>query len=52
MLPKAHTACSATDDWGDDKRRTKDATAPALTTALVWLAVPDAIFVRAHAASN
>jgi len=52
ILPRAHTACSATLSCSDDRRRTNGATAAALTTARVCCDVPDATLVRAHAASN
>lgn len=53
IFPRAHTACSQTfilDDVESSSR--KRGTAPALTTASVCCDVPDAIFVRAQAASN
>ena len=52
MLPRAHTACSATLVCSDDRRRMNGATAAALTTARVCCDVPDATLVSAHAASN
>jgi len=52
ILPRAHTACSATLVCSDDRSRMNGAMAPALTTARVCCAVPDATLVSAHAASN
>ena len=52
IFPRAHTACSHTLWWGEERSLTKLGTAPAFTTHLVWLLVPEAMFVRAQAASN
>lgn len=52
IFPSAQTACSHTLWCGEDKSLTKFGTAPAFTTNLVWLLVPEAIFVKAQAASN
>lgn len=52
MLPKAHTACSLMWGWGDMTSLMKAGMAPPSTTALVWSDVPDAMLVRAQAASN
>mmetsp|Transcript_113053 Transcript_113053/g.205978 ORF Transcript_113053/g.205978 Transcript_113053/m.205978 type:complete len:205 (-) Transcript_113053:243-857(-) len=52
MLPKAQTACSRTSSSGDSKSCTKMGKAPASTTARVCSAVPDAMFVSTHSASN
>jgi len=52
ILPRAHTACSATLACSDDRSRMNGAMAPALITALVCCDVPEAMLVRAHAASN
>ena len=43
---------SATTGWGDPNKEKNPATAAALTTALVWSNVSDAIPVIAHADSN
>ena len=51
-LPKAHTACSQTFWCGEAKRLRNSGTALASTTACVCCDVPEAMFVRAHAASN
>jgi len=52
MLPSAHTACSRTSSFGLLSSCTKIGTAPLSITCAVWSAVPEAMFVRAHAASN
>ena len=52
MLPSAHTACSRTSSLGLIRRRTKMGTAPTSMTTLVWSEVPEAMLVRAQAASN
>ncbi len=52
ILSRAQTACSATTGWGEPNKIINPATAPALTTALVWSDVPDAILVRAQAESH
>lgn len=38
--------------WGDDISETKAGTAPPAMTDFVWCEVPEAMLVRAHAASN
>ena len=43
---------SATTGWGDPNKEKNPATAAALTTALVWSNVSDAIPVIAHTDSN
>lgn len=45
-------ACSCTSSWGDDNKATKIGTEPASTTFLVCEDVPEAILVKAQAASN
>ena len=50
--PSAQTACSQTFWWGEAKRFRNSGTAFASTTACVCCEVPEAMFVRAHAASN
>lgn len=52
MLPNAHTACSCTSSIGLDKSSMKTGTAPVSMTIRVCCDVPDAILVKAHAASN
>ena len=52
MLPSAHTACSRTSSFGLESSCTKIGTAPLSMTCAVWSAVPEAMFVSAHAASN
>ena len=52
MFPKAHIACSCTSSELEDKSWTKIGTAPESMTMRVWTAVPLAILVNAHAASN
>ena len=52
MFPRAQTACSQTLAWLDSSSLTNLGTAPALTTAFVWSLVPEAMLVRAQAASN
>ena len=52
ILPKAQTACSTTSGTPQLRRRTNDGTAPCSTTARVWLEWPEAILVKAQAASN
>lgn len=52
MLPNAHTACSATLEWGEDKRYIKIGMAPASTTLLVCADDPEAILVKAQQDSN
>jgi len=44
--------CSWTSSFVLLNNRTKTGTAPASITYFVWLELPDAIFVKAHAASN
>lgn len=52
MFPRAHTAWSTT-LWSVEERSwTNIGTAPASTTVLVWWDEPEAMLVRAHAASN
>lgn len=52
IVPKAQTACSQT-VWLDEFNKFKNnGTAPAETTACVWIDVPLAILVNAQAASN
>lgn len=52
MFPRAHTACSQTFGCGDDNNLRNNGTAPECTTAIVCADVPEAMFVKAHAASN
>lgn len=52
MFPSAHTACSATLGDADLSNATNFGIAPCLTTTRVCSDVPDATFVKAHAASN
>ena len=52
MLPKAHTACSRTSSTGERRRSMKIGTAPQLMTTCVCSEVPEAMLVRAQAASN
>lgn len=52
MLPRAQTDCSQTFRFPHDRSCRKRGTAPAFTTACVCSDVPDAMLVRAHAASN
>lgn len=52
MFPRAQTACSLIWACGEEMRPMKAGTAPPWTTALVWSDVPDAMLVRAQAASN
>lgn len=52
ILPRAHTACSHTVMWGEDRSSTKGGMAPPSTTAWVCSEVPEAMLVRAQAASN
>lgn len=52
MLPSAHTACSHTFSTDEESSWMKTSTAPKDTTACVWDEVPDAMLVRAQAASN
>jgi len=52
MLPRAHTACSATCIYDEPRSCTSFGTAPCLTTVFVCSDVPDAMFVSAHEASN
>ena len=51
-LPKAQTACSQTFCWGDFNKLRNKGTALASTTAWVCCDVPEAILVKAQAASN
>jgi hypothetical protein len=52
MLPRAHTACSRTSSDGEDKSSLKMGTEPASITTLVCSEDPEAMLVRAQAASN
>lgn len=52
IFPRAQTACSLIWACGDEIRLINAGTAPPLTTALVCSDVPDAMLVRAQAASN
>lgn len=52
MFPRAQTACSLIWGWGDWTRLMKAGMAPPPTTAAVWSDVPEAMLVRAQAASN
>lgn len=52
MLPRPQTACSATFGQGEVSSATNLGTPPPFTTAFVCSVVPEATFVRAHAASN
>jgi hypothetical protein len=52
MLPRAHTACSATCIYDELRSCTNFGTAPDLTTVSVCSDVPDAMFVSAQDASN
>ena len=52
MLPSAQTACSTTSGTPQLRSRTNEGTAPCSTTARVWLEWPEAMLVRAQAASN
>ena len=52
IFPNAQIACSLTSSYGDSNNRMKMGTAPQSITVLVWWELPDAMFVRAHAASN
>lgn len=52
MLPRAQTACSLMWGCGDVTRPIKAGMAPPSTTAVVWSVVPEAMLVRAQAASN
>ena len=52
ILPSAQTAWSTTFMCSEESSFTNMGTAPASTTALVWWDVPEAMLVRAHAASN
>ena len=52
IFPSAHTACSHTFELGDESSFTKGPTAPISTTCRVCKDVPEAMLVRAHAASN
>jgi hypothetical protein len=52
MLPSAQTACSRTSNVGDASSLMNSGTAPEWITTCVFSAVPDAMFVSAHAASN
>lgn len=45
-------ACSLMCGWGDVTRVMKAGMAPPSTTAVVWSEVPEAMLVRAQAASN
>mmetsp|Transcript_5148 Transcript_5148/g.14164 ORF Transcript_5148/g.14164 Transcript_5148/m.14164 type:complete len:238 (-) Transcript_5148:218-931(-) len=52
MLPRAHTACSRTSSLGESRSCTKIGTEPCVITSRVCSDVPEAMLVRAHAASN
>mmetsp|Transcript_16699 Transcript_16699/g.43914 ORF Transcript_16699/g.43914 Transcript_16699/m.43914 type:complete len:307 (+) Transcript_16699:993-1913(+) len=52
MLPSAQTACSETAMCGEPRSVTRAGTASCFTTTSHCAAVPDAMFVRHHAASN
>ena len=52
MLPRAHTTCSRTSSFSERRSCTKIGTAPLSITTLVCSLVPEAMFVKAHAASN
>jgi hypothetical protein len=52
MLPSAHTTCSLTSTDSEPTRATSEGTALCETTAWHWSLLPDAMFVRHHAASN
>ena len=52
MFPRAHTACSHTVMWGEDRSSTRGWMAPPSTTARVSSEAPEAMLVRAQAASN
>lgn len=52
MFPRAQTACSLIWACGEEMRLMNAGIAPPWTTALVWSDVPDAMLVRAQAASN
>lgn len=52
MLPKAQTACSATFLRDDESNLIRGVRAPHSITCLVCLVFPEAILVRAQAASN
>jgi hypothetical protein len=52
MFPKAHTACSQTFGALLDRSLIKGPIALCFTTSLVWAEVPEAMFVKAQAASN
>jgi len=52
MLPRAHTACSATCIYDEPRSCTSFGTAPCFTTVFVCSDVPDAMLVSAHEASN
>ena len=52
IFPSAHTACSLTSRTEEDNNLMNSGTAPALITTCVCSAVPEAILVRAQAASN
>ena len=51
-LPSAQAACSRTSSLPDMSNWMKMGTAPDSMTYLVWSDVPDAMFVKAQAASN
>merc|ERR1740129_1092069 len=52
MLPSAQTACSRTSSSGEISSSTNRGSAPCSTTTRVWSAVPEAMLVSTHAASN
>lgn len=52
MLPRAQMACSLMCRWGDSTSLMKAGMPPPSTTALVCFEVPEAMLVRAQAASN
>lgn len=52
ILPSAHTHCSATLIDDDFNSCTNFGIAPAFATVNVWADVPEAMLVKAHAASN
>ncbi|MPC16790.1 hypothetical protein E2C01_009626 [Portunus trituberculatus] len=52
MFPRAHTACSWTSSKSELSSWIKIGTAPASITIRVCVLVPEAMLVRAQAASN
>lgn len=52
IFPRAQTACSLMWGCGDITRLMKAEMAPPFTTAVVWSELPEAMLVRAQAASN